>query len=160
MYTWSHHTARSISPSTQGVKLAPIISMAGYYVCIVAGQMVFSVLLDVYGLFGYPVRGLQLLKLVGTVLVFVGAVVVQVRRHNTSSIIHPKSITHQPSHINHHTSTITHPEHRSSATRRACVWVLHCGWLCCPVPSPSHTSPSPHQKSSQSALSLSVVHQP
>lgn len=60
-----------------GIKLAPIIGLAGFFVCVIAGQMAFSLILDVYGIFGFEKRGLQTLKVVGIGLVFCGGAIVQ-----------------------------------------------------------------------------------
>ncbi len=55
----------------------PVIGVALFFVCIVAGQLVASAVIDQFGAFGLAVKPLNLMKLAGIVLVLIGAALVQ-----------------------------------------------------------------------------------
>jgi transporter family-2 protein len=59
------------------VVLAPRLGAATLIAAVVAGQMVTSLVLDQYGLVGFPVHSLTLTRLVGAVLVIVGVILIQ-----------------------------------------------------------------------------------
>ena len=52
-------------------------------------QMTFSILLDVYGLFSFPKRGAQALKLGGIAMIFVGAVAIQLLSRRDAARVRP-----------------------------------------------------------------------
>jgi transporter family-2 protein len=56
--------------------LAPRIGLAAMTSLIVAGQVVSSLTFDRYGLLGLPIRGISWVRLVGALLLLVGAVLV------------------------------------------------------------------------------------
>jgi transporter family-2 protein len=62
---------------TAGLLLAPRLGAAGFLTAVVAGQMAASVLLDHYGLAGFPVRPVTLARIGGVALVFAGVLVIQ-----------------------------------------------------------------------------------
>jgi transporter family-2 protein len=59
------------------IVLAPRLGAATLVAAVVAGQMVASVLLDQYGLVGFPVHPLSALRLVGAGLVIGGVILIQ-----------------------------------------------------------------------------------
>ncbi|MDE0520530.1 MAG: DMT family transporter [Boseongicola sp.] len=59
-----------------GVVLAPATGALAFFVCIVAGQLVGSTIVDHYGAFGMAVREISLSRLAGVILVLAGAVLV------------------------------------------------------------------------------------
>ncbi len=59
------------------VVIAPITGALVFFVCIVAGQMLGSVVADHFGLFGLDLRPVSLERLIGLALVIGGAVLVQ-----------------------------------------------------------------------------------
>ena len=59
------------------VVLAPKLGAGTLVAAVVAGQMITSLLLDQYGLIGFPVHSLSPLRLLGAVLVIVGVVLIQ-----------------------------------------------------------------------------------
>lgn len=62
---------------TAALVLAPRLGAAGFLTAVVAGQMVASVLLDHFGLAGFPVRPVTLARIGGVALVFAGVLVIQ-----------------------------------------------------------------------------------
>lgn len=59
------------------IVVAPVLGVALFFVCVVAGQLFGSILLDQFGVFGLAVRPLNLMKVVGVGLVLAGAFLVQ-----------------------------------------------------------------------------------
>jgi transporter family-2 protein len=59
------------------IVLAPRLGAATLVAAVVAGQMLASVLLDQYGLVGFPVHPLSALRLLGAGLVIGGVILVQ-----------------------------------------------------------------------------------
>ena len=59
------------------VVIAPVLGVALFFVCVVAGQLIGSTLLDQFGVFGLSVKPLNMMKVVGIGLVLIGAVLVQ-----------------------------------------------------------------------------------
>jgi bacterial/archaeal transporter family-2 protein len=59
------------------VVLAPRLGAATLIAAVVAGQMVSSLVLDHYGLAGFPVHSLTPARLVGAVLVIAGVILIQ-----------------------------------------------------------------------------------
>ena len=59
------------------VVIAPALGMALFYVCVVAGYLTGSTLIDQFGLFEFTVKPLDTIKLVGIGVVFLGAALVQ-----------------------------------------------------------------------------------
>lgn len=60
-----------------GIVVAPVIGMALFFVCAVAGQLFGSSIIDQIGAFGLPVKPLNTMKLIGLAMVLAGAVLVQ-----------------------------------------------------------------------------------
>lgn len=59
------------------VIVAPVLGVALFFVCVVAGQLVGAMLVDQLGAFGSTVKHVNMTELLGIVLVLVGAVLVQ-----------------------------------------------------------------------------------
>ena len=59
------------------IVLAPRLGAATLVAAVVAGQMLASVLLDQYGLVGFPVHPLSALRLLGAGLVIGGVMLIQ-----------------------------------------------------------------------------------
>jgi transporter family-2 protein len=60
-----------------GVVVAPVLGVALFFVCVVAGQLLGSILADQLGAFGMQVKPLNPTKLLGLGLVLAGAALVQ-----------------------------------------------------------------------------------
>lgn len=60
-----------------GVMVAPVLGVALFFVCVVAGQLVGSTLADQFGAFGMAEKPVNAMKLVGLGLVLLGAALVQ-----------------------------------------------------------------------------------
>ena len=60
-----------------GVILAPRLGIASFFVCVVAGQLLGSMLADQFGAFGMPAKPINTIKLVGLGLVLAGAALAQ-----------------------------------------------------------------------------------
>lgn len=60
-----------------GIVVAPVLGVALFFVCVVAGQLFGSLLADHFGAFGAPVKPINLMKLVGLALVLGGAALVR-----------------------------------------------------------------------------------
>ncbi len=56
---------------------APVLGVALFFICVVAGQLIGSTLIDQVGAFGLAVKPINMMKLVGIGLVVVGAALVQ-----------------------------------------------------------------------------------
>lgn len=59
-----------------GVIIAPVTGALAFFVCIVAGQMIGSVIADHYGAFGLEIREVSVMRLLGIALVLLGAIMV------------------------------------------------------------------------------------
>ena len=59
------------------VLVAPVLGIALFFVCVVAGQLVGAAVVDHLGAFGAPARPVDAMKLLGIALVLVGAALVQ-----------------------------------------------------------------------------------
>ena len=59
-----------------GVYIAPLTGTLIFFVCIVAGQLIGSALMDHFGAFGLDVRKFSLARLAGVLLVVAGAILV------------------------------------------------------------------------------------
>jgi len=59
------------------VIVAPVLGIALFFVCVVAGQLLGATVVDHVGAFGLPTKPIDAMKLVGLALVLVGAVLVQ-----------------------------------------------------------------------------------
>ena len=57
--------------------VGPVLGVALFFVCVVAGQLIGAALLDQFGIFGLPEKPLNIMKLLGIGLVLIGAVLVQ-----------------------------------------------------------------------------------
>lgn len=60
-----------------GIAVAPVLGIALFFVCVVAGQLFASTIIDHVGAFGAQVKPINSLKLVGLFLVVVGAILVR-----------------------------------------------------------------------------------
>ena len=59
------------------VVVAPALGVALFFVCVVAGQLIGSTLIDQFGVFGLEIKPLNMMKLVGIGLVLLGSALVQ-----------------------------------------------------------------------------------
>ena len=59
-----------------GTMIVPVTGAAIFFVCLIAGQLFGSVLLDHIGAFGLPVREIGALRLLGTLFTFCGVLLV------------------------------------------------------------------------------------
>jgi transporter family-2 protein len=59
------------------VVTAPVLGVALFFVCVVAGQLIGSTIIDQFGIFGLAVKPVNMMKLVGIGLVVAGAALVQ-----------------------------------------------------------------------------------
>ncbi|NKB36047.1 MAG: hypothetical protein GKR93_02605 [Gammaproteobacteria bacterium] len=59
------------------IVIIPIIGVALFFVCVVGGQLLGSSVIDQFGLFGLPVKPLNITKMLGLFLVLAGAILVQ-----------------------------------------------------------------------------------
>jgi transporter family-2 protein len=59
------------------VVVAPVLGVALFFVCVIAGQLIGSTLIDQFGVFGLTVKPLNMMKFVGIGLVLLGAALVQ-----------------------------------------------------------------------------------
>ena len=59
------------------VAIVPVTGAALFFVCLIAGQLVGSVLLDHLGAFSLPVREASLPRVAGTILTFAGVLLVR-----------------------------------------------------------------------------------
>ena len=64
---------------TSAVVLAPRLGAATLVAAVVAGQMVGSLLLDHYGVVGYPQHPLSIERVIGVILVMTGVALIQYR---------------------------------------------------------------------------------
>ena len=55
----------------------PVIGVALFFICVVAGQLIGSSIIDQWGAFGLAVKPMNTMKLIGIGLVLLGAVLVQ-----------------------------------------------------------------------------------
>jgi bacterial/archaeal transporter family-2 protein len=60
-----------------GVYVAPVIGVALFFVCVVAGQLLGATVIDQFGLFGTPLKPFNTIKFIGLFMVLAGAIVVQ-----------------------------------------------------------------------------------
>ncbi len=60
-----------------GAAIVPVTGVAVFFVCLIAGQLLGSVLLDHFGTFGLPVREISLPRFAGIVLTFAGVLLVR-----------------------------------------------------------------------------------
>jgi bacterial/archaeal transporter family-2 protein len=56
---------------------APILGVALFFICVVAGQLIGSSIIDQWGAFGLEVKPINTMKLIGIGFVLLGAVLVQ-----------------------------------------------------------------------------------
>jgi len=59
------------------VVVAPVLGVALFFVCVIAGQLIGSSLVDQLGIFGLTVKPINTMKLIGIGLVLLGALLVQ-----------------------------------------------------------------------------------
>ena len=60
-----------------GVVVVPKLGVALFFICVVAGQLIGSTLIDQFGLFGLTLKPINAMKLIGIGLVLLGAALVQ-----------------------------------------------------------------------------------
>lgn len=60
-----------------GIIVAPVLGIALFFICVVAGQLLGSILADHFGAFGMQVQPVNVKKLLGIGLVLAGAILVQ-----------------------------------------------------------------------------------
>lgn len=59
------------------VVVAPVLGVALFFTCVVAGQLIGSTLLDQFGFLEFTVKPLNMMKIIGIGLVLLGAALVQ-----------------------------------------------------------------------------------
>lgn len=59
-----------------GIVCVPIVGAALYFVWLIAGQLIFSLLIDDFGLYSFAIVKATPLRIVGVLLVFAGSVVI------------------------------------------------------------------------------------
>jgi len=64
---------------TSTLMLAPKLGAAGFITAAIAGQMLASIIIDQWGLVGFPQKPVSLLRLAGLCLIFLGLVVMQLQ---------------------------------------------------------------------------------
>ncbi|MFT5113472.1 MAG: transporter family-2 protein [Parasphingorhabdus sp.] len=62
---------------TGSIVVAPVLGVAVFFVCVVAGQLMGSMLVDHLGAFGLAIKPISAIKLIGLGLVLAGATLVQ-----------------------------------------------------------------------------------
>ncbi|SER68067.1 transporter family-2 protein [Nitrosomonas sp. Nm51] len=62
---------------TSSIIIAPILGMAAFIVCIIAGQLFGSIFIDQFGLFGMEIKAVSLQKVFGLILIFTGVILVR-----------------------------------------------------------------------------------
>lgn len=62
---------------TAALILTPRLGAAGFIVCVIAGQVLSSLIIDQWGLMGLPLRPVNGLRIAGVALIIVGMLVVQ-----------------------------------------------------------------------------------
>lgn len=62
---------------TAALILTPRLGAAGFIVCVIAGQVLSSLIIDQWGLMGLPARPVNTLRVVGVALIVIGMLVVQ-----------------------------------------------------------------------------------
>lgn len=62
---------------TAALILTPRLGAAGFIVCVIAGQVLSSLIIDQWGLMGLPMRPVNGLRIAGVALIIVGMLVVQ-----------------------------------------------------------------------------------
>ncbi|MDC9615081.1 DMT family transporter [Xenorhabdus khoisanae] len=62
---------------TAALILTPQLGATNFIICVIAGQIITSVLIDHFGLMGLPIKEANLGKLLGIVLIFSGVLMVQ-----------------------------------------------------------------------------------
>ena len=60
------------------VALTPRLGVATFLACAVAGQMLVALLLDHYGLLGFPVHSISAVRLLGALCLLVGVVLIRI----------------------------------------------------------------------------------
>lgn len=60
-----------------GAAIVPATGAAIFFVCLIAGQLVGSILFDHIGAFGLPVREITLTRMTGVLLTFLGVILVR-----------------------------------------------------------------------------------
>lgn len=60
-----------------GIAVAPVLGIAMFFVCVVAGQLFASTLIDHFGAFGAQVKPIDSVKVIGLVLVLIGVALVR-----------------------------------------------------------------------------------
>ncbi|MBD3664161.1 DMT family transporter [Sulfitobacter aestuariivivens] len=60
-----------------GVVIVPVTGVAIFFVCLIAGQLAGSILLDHYGAFGLAVREIGAMRLCGILVTFAGVLLVR-----------------------------------------------------------------------------------
>lgn len=70
---------------TAAVVFAPRLGAAAFISTIVAGQAIMAIVVDHYGLFGFPVKSASPMRILGILIVFAGLVVVQVASNPNQS---------------------------------------------------------------------------
>ena len=62
---------------TSSIIIAPVLGMAAFIVCIIAGQLIGSIFIDQFGLFGMEIKEINMQKTLGLILIFLGVILVR-----------------------------------------------------------------------------------
>lgn len=73
---------------TSALLLTPRLGATHFIVCVIAGQMLTSLLIDHFGLMGLPIKEATLGRIVGVVLILLGTLIVQ---WSTPSLVNPET---------------------------------------------------------------------
>ncbi|MEM8563393.1 MAG: DMT family transporter [Pseudomonadota bacterium] len=66
-----------------GILIAPMLGLALFFVCMIAGQLLGSTVIDHFGAFDAAVRPINAMKVAGLVLVIAGAALVEFGNHSS-----------------------------------------------------------------------------
>ncbi|WP_340613515.1 DMT family transporter [Xenorhabdus thailandensis] len=71
---------------TAALLLVPKLGATNFIICVIAGQIIISVLIDHFGLMGLPIKEIKLGKTFGIIFIFLGIFMVQYFTTNTDKI--------------------------------------------------------------------------
>ncbi|SES75378.1 transporter family-2 protein [Nitrosomonas marina] len=62
---------------TSSIIIAPVLGMAAFIVCIIAGQLIGSIFIDHFGLIGMDTKAVSMQKIIGLILILIGVILVR-----------------------------------------------------------------------------------
>ncbi|MBI6550799.1 DMT family transporter [Xenorhabdus lircayensis] len=62
---------------TAALILVPKLGSTNFIICVIAGQIIISILIDHFGLMGLPIKEINLGKILGVILIFSGILITQ-----------------------------------------------------------------------------------